>query len=137
MYPTRDPYWGCYTSKSAKELVSKSPNPPSAAAVALGRPVTCARVTPVTRARALACHLCPRMCLKSRQGHTLGHLSRKRGPVTCARLSVSMCGRTRDEVFVVSNVVSLPHLAASLPLPPVQPIPVDVVVMHWRHPMQG
>ena len=61
----------------------------------LGRPVTCARVTRVTCARALACHLCPRMCLNSRQGHTLGHLSRKRGPVTCARLSVLMCGRAR------------------------------------------
>ena len=42
-----------------------------------------------------------------------------------------------DEVFVVSKVVSPPHLAASLPLPPVQPIPVDVVVMHWRHRMLG
>ena len=62
-----------------------------------GRPVTCARVTRVTCARPLACHLslCPCMCLKSRQGHTLGHLSRKCGPVTCARLSVLMCGRAR------------------------------------------
>ncbi|OLP82959.1 hypothetical protein AK812_SmicGene36325 [Symbiodinium microadriaticum] len=42
----------------------------------------------------------------------------------------AMFGGPEDEVFVVSTVASLPRLAASLPLPLVQPIPVDVVVMH-------
>eukprot|EP00439_Symbiodinium_sp_Y106_P023264 s5069_g2.t2 len=70
----------------------------------------------------------------------LSHISRRKHWWTTLReldLEVRLSEATRanlpeDEVFVVSKVVSLPHPAASLPRPPVQPIQVDVVVMHWR-----
>ena len=100
---------------------------------AVGRPVTCARGTRVTCARALAV-TCARVRARNHGRATLWATCRQNADLSLvpAYRLYSVAG-SEDEVFVVSKVVPLP----SLPLPPVQPIPVDVVSMHWRHPMLG